>query len=310
MHGFGLDSDRPTRIEAIVPCAVDREEQSRDVTNSRVLIIDDDAATRELLQRILRLEGFQAMTARTGEAGIELANLEDFDVILIELCLTDMSGTEVMSALRKVCSAGLVLISEFLTVQTVVEAMKLGAFDVLEKPVDIERLLAAVRAGANERNALSLSAALKQPSYIRVITAPRSVVERWVGYVIKVCNVSAADASGDFKTIEEWARRIAVSYSTLCETCRLLGTRPVDARDFARVLNALRAAIIHRCAPEVLLDVSNRRVLRGLSSKAGIDLELEAEHGSIYEFLTNQRFIHEGSEALRLIRAFTPHRSH
>jgi hypothetical protein len=112
------------------------------------------------------------------------------------------------------------------------------------------------------------------------------------------------ETGGDFKTLEEWAHHIAVSYSTLCETCRLLGIRPLDARDFARVLNALRAAIVHRCAPEVLLNVSDRRVLRTLSIKAGVDLEIRAATTSLHEFLANQRFIPAGSEALRLIRVF------
>jgi len=271
--------------------------------NKKVLILDDDEGTRQTFERILYVHGIQAMSATTGKEGIELAKLVNFDLVLIDLRLTDMSGTEVMAALRNLCSARLVLMSAFLTVQTVVEAMKLGAVDVLEKPLDTERLLAAVRAGAQEGDARLPMASRLQPSYERVVTAPRSVVERWVGYVIKVCDATAIDTVGDFKTLEEWARHVAVSYSTLCETCRLLGIRPLDARDFARVLNALKAAIVHRCAPDVLLNVSDRRVLRTLSIRAGVDLEIKASSISLHDFLINQRFIPEG-EALRLMRVF------
>jgi len=251
------------------------------------------------------MEGIEALATATGKEGIELAKLVNFDVIVIDLRLTDMSGTEVISALCDLCSARLVLMSAFLTVQTAVDAMRLGACDVLEKPLDIERLLAAVRAGAHEVDVRLLTASRERPSYERVTSAPRSVVERWVGYVIKVCDATAVDTGGDFRTLEEWARRVGVSYSTLCETSCLLGIRPLDARDFARVLKALRAAIAHRCAPDVLLNVSGRRVVRTLSLKAGVDLEIKATNMSLQEFLVNQRFIHEGSEALRLVRVLT-----
>src|SRR5438876_6556088 len=96
--------------------------------------------------------------------------------------------------------------------------------------LDLGGLLSVVRAGLKDSEA--------GPASI----TPRSVVERMVAYVVKVLDSHGDGANGDFKTIDEWAKRVGVSYSTLCETCRLLGIRPLDARDFARVLSALRAS--------------------------------------------------------------------
>jgi DNA-binding response OmpR family regulator len=301
MQDYGLQSRRPPHTKDGGASAVDPKAHSRVVKDASVLIIDDDRGTRQTFERILRLEGFRAATAGTGEEGIELARLVDFDVILVDLRLTDMSGIDALSVLREFCSARLVLISAFLTVHTAVDAMKLGAFDVVEKPLDVEGLLAVVRQATKQSDAPFFRPVWKEPPCDRVITTPRSIVERWVGYVWKVCDPSVAEAGGDFKTLEEWAHRVAVSYTTLCETCRLLGFRPLDARDFARTLSALRTAVVHGCAPDVLLNVSNRRGLRALSVKAGVELETEAEESSVLEFLTTQRFIPLHSEAVRLI---------
>lgn len=265
----------------------------------RVLIIDDDAAIRQVLERMLRVDGIDVSTSTTGEEGIERAKSFDYDVILIDLRLSDMTGVEVIEALRDVCSARLILMSAFLSTHVTVDAMKRGAFDVLEKPMNIETLLDAVRAAPSVSPSRFTA---PPPSETRLITAPRSVVERWVGYVIKACDATSADSNGDFKTLAEWARLVGVSYSTLCETCRLLGLQPIDARDFARVLIALKGAVACGCAPEVLLNVSSRRVLTALSSKAGIDLERKAEALVALEFFANQQFIPRESEALRLVR--------
>lgn len=280
-------------------------EHAANARDLKVLIVDDDAGTRQTFEQILRLEGIQALSAETAEEGIEIARRADFDVILTDLRLTNMSGTELISVLNKTSSARLVLMSAFLTTKTAVEAIKLGAFDVIEKPVGADDLLNLVGACMHDREQWPRAIDTTRALQGRLILAPRSVVERWAGYVMKVCQVAAGESQGDFKTIREWARCIGVSYSTICETCRLLGAGPLDARDFARVLNALRGSIAHHCPPEVLLDVSSRRVLRALSRKAGIALEIRASRESIRTFLDTQRFIPEESEAVRLIRKLT-----
>jgi DNA-binding response OmpR family regulator len=267
-----------------------------------VLIIDDDDGTLQTFKRLLALEGFRVYCASTGAQGVELATDIDFDVILVDLRLDDISGTDLVSVLHTVSSASLVLMSAFLTVPDVVEAMKRGAATAVEKPLNLEDLLAVVRSVRQKPAPIDRAATGADQFCNRLIAAPRSVVERWVSYVIRACDSTDADQVGDFKTLENWARRVGVSGSTLCESCRLLGIRPLDARDFARVLAALRSALAHRCAPEILLNISNRRVLSALSRKAGIDLASVAEPGALERFLRTQRMVPQGSEALRLIR--------
>jgi len=300
MHATGTHS-RSSPERDIHTCAVDDEDR-HDVKGATVLIIDDDQGTRQTFERVLRLAGATARTAETAMAGLDLATEERFDVILVDLRLPDLLGIDLIAQLAAAGAGPAVLISAFLTIQTAVEAMKRGAFDVAEKPIEIDDLLSIVgRAATAGRRSQSTSSEQSQAG--PTPRAPRSVAERFVVYVTKVCNSNTADAEGDFRTLQEWARRVAVSYSTLCETCALLGLRPRDARDFARVLNALTKAAALDCAPEVLLDVSNRRVLRSLSGRAGVDLEVKPNERAIATFFDLQSFLQQDHEVLRLIRA-------
>ena len=127
--------------------------------------------------------------------------------------------------------------------------------------------------------------------------SPRSAAERWLGYVLKAC-----EAESDLKTLASWAQQVAVSYTTLCANCRIMRIRPLDARDFMRVLRALTRASAHRCPPAVFLDVSDARTVRTLSLRAGLDLDARASDSSMAEFLARQQFVAADNEGFRLIR--------
>ena len=179
-------------------------------------MIDDDEGVRQTLQRVLPWDGISASTADTGAEGIRLARHAQFDVILVGGHLADMSGTDVITALRGACDASFVLMGSSITLRMAVEAMKLGASDVIEKPISADVLLSVIGACGRDRATRGMTRAPNGAPAGGIVTAPRSVVERWVSYVIKVCEVDADGSAGDFKTLEEWARRVAVSCSTLC----------------------------------------------------------------------------------------------
>jgi hypothetical protein len=124
-------------------------------------------------------------------------------------------------------------------------------------------------------------------------------VERWVRYVVRAVYDDSPAAEGDLKTLEDWAQLVGTSYSTLSEICRLAGVRPLDARDFVRVLRALRSAVRHGSCPELFLNVSDRRTLRTLSIRAGVDLASPATAALLADFLRHQQFIAADGEALR-----------
>jgi hypothetical protein len=128
------------------------------------------------------------------------------------------------------------------------------------------------------------------------ITRPTSTAERWADFVLRGCK-----SEKDLKTLGMWAHQVAVSYTTLCEVCRLIGVQPRQARDFARVLRAvLRPSFDFRQLAS-FLDISDRRTLESLLQSAGFYV-LAARPVSVLSFLDNQQFINRDNAGLRVIR--------
>ena len=131
----------------------------------------------------------------------------------------------------------------------------------------------------------------------RPITRPASIAERWATYVFRACA-----APGDLKTLEAWAECVGVSYSSLRESCSLLGIRPHDARDLARMLRAVMRSTLDDCPPSALLDVSDSRTLRALLERSGVTSSGCSGELSIEQFLDGQRFVPAGNAGLRSLR--------
>ncbi|HTI39353.1 MAG TPA: sigma-54 dependent transcriptional regulator [Vicinamibacterales bacterium] len=119
---------------------------------SRILVIDDDEGVRQSMGRMLRGAGYAVEMAETGEQGLALARGNAFDVILSDMRMPGISGIDVLQRLReqRVDSAFIVM-TGFGTVDTAVEAMKLGAVDFVQKPFFREELLMRVRSAADRR---------------------------------------------------------------------------------------------------------------------------------------------------------------
>lgn len=112
------------------------------MSNEKILIIDDEASIRSSLQGILEDEGFAVKTAESGEGGLEALKNQNFDLVLLDIWLPQMGGLEVLERIK----AGeenpqVVMISGHGTIETAVKATRLGAFDFLEKPLSLEKVL-------------------------------------------------------------------------------------------------------------------------------------------------------------------------
>ncbi|HXW08478.1 MAG TPA: sigma-54 dependent transcriptional regulator [Vicinamibacterales bacterium] len=119
---------------------------------ARVLVIDDDPGVRESMSRMLQTAGYTVQVAATGEEGLELARGDAFDVILSDMRMPGLSGIDVLRRLRESrVDASFIVMTGFGTVDTAVEAMKLGAVDFVQKPFFRDELLMRVRAAAERR---------------------------------------------------------------------------------------------------------------------------------------------------------------
>ena len=118
----------------------------------RILVIDDDPGVRDSMERMLRLAGYTVQSAASGEEGFDVARGGLFDVILSDMRMSGISGIDVLRKLRDVrVDAAFIVMTGFGTVDTAVEAMKLGAVDFVQKPFFRDELLMRVRSAADRR---------------------------------------------------------------------------------------------------------------------------------------------------------------
>jgi two-component system nitrogen regulation response regulator NtrX len=136
-----------------------------------ILIADDEQAVRASLQRLLEFESYRVVMAADGPAALAAVRDRAIDLALIDIKMPGMDGLEVLSQLHTDHpQLPVVIISGHGTIQTAVEATRLGAFDFVEKPIDADRLLLVIRNGLAQRRLLkenvSLKAAVRQKTQI------------------------------------------------------------------------------------------------------------------------------------------------
>jgi two-component system, NtrC family, nitrogen regulation response regulator NtrX len=120
---------------------------------ARVLVIDDEGAIREAIRMTLEYEGYKVDEARSGQEGIDKAQRVDYDVILLDIKMPVLDGIEVLENFKALkVTSPVVMVSGHGDVHTAVECTKRGAFDFLEKPLNRDRLLLAVRNATRQRH--------------------------------------------------------------------------------------------------------------------------------------------------------------
>ncbi len=120
---------------------------------AKILVVDDEENIRKSLKMILEYEGYQFYESVSGEDALELSeDIVGLDLILLDVKLPGKDGLEILSELKKrPYSPEVIMISGHGTIQTAVDATKLGAFDFLEKPLHRERVLLSIRNALNQK---------------------------------------------------------------------------------------------------------------------------------------------------------------
>ncbi len=128
----------------------------------RILVVDDEESMRDVLGKILASEGYGVARAANGKEALEALEREEFDFILCDIRMPSMGGLEL---LKEISARGIrgtvIMMSAFGTVETAIEAMKLGAYDYISKPFMSDEILLTLRK-AREREALR-----KENEYLR-----------------------------------------------------------------------------------------------------------------------------------------------
>jgi two-component system nitrogen regulation response regulator NtrX len=117
-----------------------------------LLVVDDEAGIRESLSSIGKDEGYQLEVGASGEEALERAAHGDLEVILLDVWLPGLDGLEALSRLQVIPRApAVIMISGHGTIETAVRATKLGAFDFIEKPLSLEKIIVLVRNAVQQR---------------------------------------------------------------------------------------------------------------------------------------------------------------
>jgi DNA-binding response OmpR family regulator/predicted regulator of Ras-like GTPase activity (Roadblock/LC7/MglB family) len=116
------------------------------VTAKRILVVDDEPNVVKSCARMLELEGFEPRGATSGAEAIELYEQGDFDLALVDLKMPDVDGLEVLSTIKGYDpAANVVIFTAYGTKENIVEALRMGASEFLEKPLEADRLVSTVR---------------------------------------------------------------------------------------------------------------------------------------------------------------------
>jgi len=263
------------------------------VMRMRLLLVDDDPSSLETGELLLRRAGYDVESACTGRDAVRLLLARDFDLALIDYCLPDISGLDVIQTVKNEgLAVNWILFSGFMDYEVARQAGNLGAIRTLALPIDLETVVAeAAKTPPKSHGWWKQSL----PRHI----VPRNAADRWAHLVIRAC-----DAEQDLRTISHWASSVGCSESTVIAACRVLNTSPRRARDFLRILRALRLSSGSPAQLEAALSVADPRTYRILLENSGLAGRHHHSVVSLEEYLRLQQFLpsdHCGLSALKAI---------
>ena len=129
----------------------------------KILIIDDEKAIRRTIKEILEFEKYNVDEAEDGQQGLDMALKGNYDVILSDIKMPKLDGTELLNKLMAHgTESSLIMMSGHGNIETAVDAVKKGAFDYLAKPIDLNRLLVTIRNAMDKTTLVTETKILKK----------------------------------------------------------------------------------------------------------------------------------------------------
>lgn len=118
----------------------------------KILVIDDEDIVRISCERILTPEGYEVKTTRNADDGFRMLQEECFDVVLTDLKMPDIDGIEVLRRIKQDWpEIEVIMITGYQTITTAVQAIKLGAFDYIEKPFTPDSIISAIAKAVEQK---------------------------------------------------------------------------------------------------------------------------------------------------------------
>jgi CheY-like chemotaxis protein len=255
---------------------------------SNVLLVEDDRPILDYYERILA-DWHTLFTATSCREAMERLSQRAYEVILLELCLPDCSGLDVLKSLRRHDSrATVVVVGGAARPAEAATAIQLGASEFLEKPVSPTQLLNAIDAAA------------------RRVSAPEprgaSAVEAHAAARVARAVVPLLDPAHDPRTLQAWSRIAYSSPGALRNWCHTAGLTSRTVLLFGRLMRATAQSDSGKHAVSSLLDFVDRRTLVSILRRAGFNNEADFPK-TVDEFLQRQALIRDDDFLKELIVA-------
>lgn len=165
----------------------------------KILIIDDERSIRNSLREILMDEGYDVEVAENGAQGCDMVEKEKFSVIFCDIKMPGMDGMEVLDRIRNMgVDAAVVMISGHADIETAVECIKKGAFDFIQKPLDLNRILITIKNATEKVSLVKETKILKKKVYGQEMVGES-------GEIIKVMDMIEKVAPTDARVLIEGA---------------------------------------------------------------------------------------------------------
>ena len=264
-----------------------------------VLIIDDEVAIRDSLETLLTMEGFQVVLATDGPSGLDRLAQREFDLVLLDLALPGESGMDLLPKILEMTPGmPVIMITAFGTVSNVVEAIRAGAENFVQKPWDNEKLLADIRAAVARKRAeeevVQLKRTLKQRYNFENIVGKSEPMLRMFDLVAQVApSRSTVLIQGESGTGKELIAKALHANSPRRDKPFVpvnTGAVPSDLLEstlFGHVKGAFTSAI---AAKKGLFEVANGGTLF-LDEIGTMGMDMQAK---ILRVLQDRRFMHLG----------------
>src|SRR5215218_9724623 len=128
-----------------------------------ILVVDDEEIMREVLETLLRREGYEVYLASSGEEGLELARTMSFDAALVDIMMPGIDGIATLDELKRIDEdLAVIIITAYASIESAISAMKSGAFDYITKPFKNDEVLVVIRNGLERRRLVHENRNLRQ----------------------------------------------------------------------------------------------------------------------------------------------------